>query len=192
MEKKTRIIKLEHKDGTVLINGKKYHLYFINNDEIKKGDWCLNTYANKVFKYETLPNVNNNNNIKKIIATTDKSLSIGTDLEKGNSDSLIHLPQPSQAFIEKYCKVGGIDEVLVEYEKDTIKNRKEFSRTNIPIVYYKLKINSHNEITIHPIKNSWSREEVETLLFKYASDEWGVDSSHQDIKQFNNWIKENL
>ena len=56
----------------------------------------------------------------------------------------------------------------------------------------KLKIDLHNTITIHPIKNSWAREEVETLLFQYASDEWGVDSSHQDIKQFNKWVKNNL
>jgi hypothetical protein len=35
----------------------------------------------------------------------------------GTTDESLGLPKPSQAFIEKYCKVGGIDEVLIEYIK---------------------------------------------------------------------------
>jgi hypothetical protein len=42
------------------------------------------------------------------------------------------------------------------------------------------------------LEEQYSRDRLEEILFQYASEEWGVDSSHQDIKQFNKWIKENL
>jgi hypothetical protein len=79
---------------------------------------------------------------KKIIATTDPKLTtkevikvgdgVHSDKQDFNDQIVItessaklynesdhyfkQLPQPSQAFIEAYCKQGGIDEVDVEYE----------------------------------------------------------------------------
>jgi len=54
--------------------GKFQHLYIISDDEIKEGDWylnSLNTYTiHQHFKGEKLPNYG----VKKIIASTDKTL----------------------------------------------------------------------------------------------------------------------
>jgi len=74
------------------------------------------------------------------------------------TDKSLGLPHPSKSFIEKYCKLGGINEVNVEYEIDII---LEYSSGTTPSTF--LKVNLHNEIAIHPIKDSWSKDEVEAL-----------------------------
>ena len=66
-------------------------------------------------------------NCFKILATTDESLSLictcgaikkvptGLYIECGKFINT-PIPRPSNEFIKKYCEVGGIDEVLVEYK----------------------------------------------------------------------------
>ena len=60
------------------------------------------------------------------------------------------------------------------------------------------KINSHNEITIHPIKDSWTREEVIELLNAYgnhvALEFSDCDCSYTEPFSMteDEWIKENL
>lgn len=181
------------------------HLYFITDDEIKSnegsimGDWCWNSKYNKVFQM--------NGDITefdfKIVATTDPKLnSLYDDWKESYTGippkkSMVkfpkknRLPQPSQAFIEKYCKVGGIDEVLIEYVEN-----QYFWGNNQRIDYkWELKIDStHNTITIHPIKDSWSREEVINLLNRLSIILYPNRDS-KDIKRklfMNNWIKDNL
>ena len=50
---------------------KNYHLYITSDEEIKEGDWCLNTLKNIIYKKDNLPM-----DIvwKKIILTTDQYL----------------------------------------------------------------------------------------------------------------------
>lgn len=211
-----------------------HELYFTSDDEIKEGDWVSDsTKIGKVFfsnstGYSVMWGNNFNvgtgdydyHNLKeiwfKIIATTDKSLKVSyvinhdplelsshTNLEVGTKS----LPQPSQAFIKKYCKLGGINEVLIEYitinrccgrcvssidecVSDTfceVHNKLGcedcFGKSgNIT----KLKVDSHNTITIHPIKDSWNKEEVIELCKLAALD------SKYFIKNQEDWIKKNL
>jgi len=101
------------------------HLYFTSDEKGKQG-WNYNYGLGKVEylsrDYEEY--TSEWNFCRKIIATTDASLTIKTD-EKHHKfqdvkwkDAIIeHLPQPSQAFIEKYCEAGGIENILVEYEE---------------------------------------------------------------------------
>lgn len=160
------------------------HLYIISDDEIKEGDWVywtdpegLTSDINQVVSIEGIivllsyPNHSETecfiDECNKIIATTDKSL-------MDRKPPMSYLPQPSKAFIEKYCKVGGIDEVMVEYEGYYPKvDNEEYSyivnTLGIPFedykqpLEYKLKVNSHNEITIHSIKNSRTKEELDII-----------------------------
>ncbi len=148
------------------------HLYFTTDEEIKEGDWFI--YLNKI--YQATSNTNRNsvwsnfkdfNSIvqykcRKIIATTDKSLKI-EKIATATYKAMFYkdsLPQPSQAFIEKYCKEGGIDKVMVEY-KPVNKDYNNPFNNPLKLHDYKLKIDSHNTITIHPIKDSWDRKEME-------------------------------
>lgn len=87
------------------------HLYILSDDEIKVGDWLLTASEHQEpFKVENDLHADN-------IRVTNKHV-VATPFRKiiASTNPSLNLPSPSQAFIEKYCEVGGIDEVLVQYE----------------------------------------------------------------------------
>lgn len=167
------------------------HLYIISDEKIKEGDWCLQIHkTNKnvpinVVKYRDFGE--GSFYFKKIIATTDTSLLIKnviTDLIQGTK----YLPQPTQEWVEHYIKEYNegniITEVNVEYEWNGGRagDYKEV-----------LKISKDNTITIYPIKDSWTREEVKQLLIKISCDLAQSDRfTYYTEERANNWIKENL
>lgn len=132
------------------------HLYFLSNDEIKEEDWFIQAdggdskpILRKLVTEEEYHKTRYNNHYypyytgsksfpskswgcKKIIASTDESLG---------------LPRPSNEFIKKYCKLGSIDEVLVEYECD----HSQMPNKIIDI----LKVAPDNTITIYSVNNGY-------------------------------------
>lgn len=149
------------------------HLYFTTDEKIVEGDWCIDLIsiqlggqprlvkASREFARDTPAG----EDAFKIVASTDKSLS---------------LPQPSQAFVEKYVELGGIDEVDIELKS-----------SDLDYFFGDLKVDSHNTITIHSIKNNWSREEVEKLLELT----WATASAYgdkTDSKDCKDWMRHNL
>lgn len=187
------------------------HLYITTEDKIKEGDWCLNLKDNHIFQatYTDMNNINstnpaydNYNSCKKIIATTDKSLKFKVyDYDRPQKYNPvketwtgkpkykhIHLPQPSESFIKKYVELGGIDEVMVEYEEDNTSNLWGQDIGTAPL---KIKTSSHNTITIHSIKESWSRED---MIAAYSA---GMKSGIQaglggDCIHVERWAEKNL
>ena len=171
---------------------KHQHLYIISDDKIKLFDWVYNNKENIVEQITSktqlifvLEENKENQTFKKIIATTDKTLS---------QTSRTEIPQPSQQFIEKYIeeynKGNMITDVLVEYE--LISNEEYFLNTinpddDVPYFNENLKINpKDNTITIKKAKDSYTREEI-------------LDDIEQSMIQGLNigqyrdkWIKENL
>lgn len=161
------------------------HLYIVSDEEIKLFDWIYNIKENiieqitsKVSLTFVLEENKENQTFKKIIATTDTSLGI---------------PQPSQGFIEKYIKEYNkgniITDILVEYETvflpiDAYPSQQKHVK--------QLKASKGNTITIHPIKDSWTREEVEELCRKSFKE--GLKYLYmKDINDIENkWIKEIL
>lgn len=152
------------------------HLYFLSDDEIKKGDWCYDEHNKVVFQNNSsgTPGAS-----KKIIATTDK-LRVMTKDEFSSVDNQ-HLPQPSKSFIEKYVKehYSGVPiiNVLVEYNHllSTTGLNEEWLKVN----------DSDNTITIKKIKDSWTRDEVVNLLQQFNNDKSGAFDCTK-------WIEENL
>lgn len=237
--------------GTLEYHGNKYftqeylktqkktssHLYIISDDEIKEDDWFYDILNNSVHQFTKKldKDFKPQFNWYKVIATTDKSLSLRCKTivcKHGSMMSIFHpcrkkcqniksLPQPSQSFIKKYCKLGGIVEVLVEYESyhgiktsiaeintisgDGSKNWKGIGDNRD----YKLKTDSHNTITIKPVKEKmYSLTEVKALT-KAAYDEgdtwrlwldkiavdFGEGKTTEEIHKkhsYSTWIKENL
>lgn len=160
-----------------------HHLYFISEEKLKDGEWCYESKmkGNKIFEYDSSNMWHQG--AYKVVATTDKSLVYLT-----NNGRIEHnLPQISQEFIENYCKVGGIDEVEIEYYKYA----EELSGVNlIPQDLYRIKIDSNNCVFIHPIKDSWSKEEVVKLIESAVHDFAGMNTYDDD--NLNRWIKDNL
>lgn len=182
---------------------KNQHLYFLSDEKIEKGDWF---YAGEGSIPEQATKIDGRlvNGLlkefcKKIITTTDKSLTIGVNQCDGCNAGLplvgnIHkdeqffgiactrhrylksLPEPSpdfiKAYVEAYNKGNVITRVNVEYDGE------------------QLKLNSKNEISIHKVKDSWNFEEVKSLIHKYRI-EMGVngDCNEDDC---NKWCEINL
>lgn len=97
-----------------------HHLYITSDDEIKEGDWFYNFQTNRIIKAK----VDESHYLsKKIISTTDSSLQYHDKTPIGENVNGLWkcLPQPSQAFIEKYVeeynKGQQISDILVEYEE---------------------------------------------------------------------------
>ena len=149
---------------------------------------------------------------REVLATTDTSLLIDTYINQGdtvigdliikrNSDyttglkGRINLPQPSQQFIQKfveeYNKGNIITDVLVEYE--LISNEEYFGNTvnpddDVPYFDERLKINpKDNTITIKKVKDSYTKEEVENLIYTAMK-----DRCYTTIAEWKKWIEENL
>lgn len=150
---------------------KACHLYFSSDEKIKEGNWVYvynpkasmkpiigyvisiaeERSGNTFLIVKTLKGEERELSFdisKKIIATTDEKLN-----KQG-------IAKPSQAFIRAYVEQDGIDRVLVEYKGIVKHAGGEFKPDK-----YLPKVNSHNEITIHPIKTNWSKKEVEDMLF---------------------------
>ena len=195
--------------GAVKPNGNylPQHLYITSDDEIKQSDWYL--YYMNPDGIPELMQCRDKDEAKrcndktrsigqisfKIIATTDKSLTIKIvdketcrPIESGimHKYKKKHLPQPSQSFIKKYCELGGIDKVLVEYiDNITCKTTgicKLYSSNTDKVCIgacnkSQLKTDSYNTITIKSVKDSWSREEI--IEFKTAAD--AIINSASDV-----------
>lgn len=174
------------------------HLYIISDDEIKENDWCTNTGGEikDSFPFKVTKEVMNNKFIKKIIATTDKSITI-PGYNSFDEDDIVncYLPQPSQQFIEKYIeeynKGNVIIDVLVEYNYELSCDEDEHGNL-IPELY--LKINTKdNTITIKKVKDNYSQKEVNELFEKYDFEikRLGVLDEYKH-NYLEIWKKENL
>ena len=190
MKDVTNIIK-DH-DNKLSYNDTRYlkeyqHLYIVNNDKIKIGDYYINN-GNLLHCSE----IKIRSGSKKVIASTNTNLTIG--MTEGNV-FYINLPQPSDSFIQKYIKSYNaknvITDVLVEYNVETL--NEDWSKKPVLVTNrYDLKINDKlNTITIKEINNSYSKEEVIEFAQIYLSKRYdNPRMSNNDI--FDNWITKNL
>jgi|SRR6478735_6078187 len=155
-----------------------FHLYFLSDDKIEKGDWLYNHYSSKAVKFSGEPNhFLLDKNCKKIIATTDTSLFTHQRETPSLPERVFYLPQPSQQFIEKYIE---------EYNKDNI-----FTDVMIEYENNNLKINpKDNTITIKRIKDNWNKEEVIEICKKVERFINENKSTYTEIPNW--WLEENI
>jgi len=181
-----------------------YHLYITTDERPKLGEWCLSNgdifQATKEMVDKMMPDGYTLGMYpKKIIATTDPKLHTNEIVEEDMHMYKKSLPQIPQSFIEEYCKAGGIDKVLVEYEeyiKCTNCNLTEedcecnVSYTQDLIGIDRVKLNPDNTIIIHPVEEKmYSREEI--LSFARYVAKVGFGLNHVE-SLFDKWIEENL
>ena len=163
------------------------HLYITTDDEIKEGDWFIWLKYNLV---ERATKKDNNKECRKIIATTDPKLYVNEIVEEDMHLYKKPLPKIPQSFIEEYCKAGGIDKVLVEYENIKKDRPAYVDHHGITILngsdeITQLKLDSNNCIIIHPVEEKmYSASQVRKMF-------WDCHDGVLDENQLK-WIKENL
>ena len=170
------------------------NLYIILEDKIEEGDWFYSDVSG--LRQKQYKKMQPTWYDKKIVATTDKSLTTDCKL---NKNKFYYLPQPSQQFIEHYIenynKREIIKNVLVEYIEE-LSDNGSFSIINNPVnIKSILKINPDNTINIKSVKESWNREEVIKFgnkVREYCKNGWQQDSLHKVFFEWDKYINENL
>ena len=182
------------------------HLYITSPTEPKVGDWVHDEYDILVYQLEKSTATHKHQ--RKIIATTDKKLTVvyeGYEEYTGRKiDALVYLSQIPEEFIKEYCTKGGISTVMVEYSDDlrcykcgkleeacvsTSPNCLGFfEAADIP------KIASNDSIIVWPLaEKTYSKEEVKILCVRAYEDgfyEGGLKDSPCSDPAF--WIEEHL
>ena len=191
-----KVGRLLHTHTSTFDNLIAQHLYFTTEEEIKVGDQFI--AFGKVYEcnhkgvyVQYLNGAFTREECRKIIATTDKS--IGRIKPNHNDfDSIIYLPEPShkflEAFVENHNKGKSIIDVLIEYVK--VPNSVFVNVIEAP--YLTLKVDKDNIITIKPIKDIYTREEVMELFAKYEEDVYRKYKANITNISTKNWLKDNL
>jgi len=133
------------------------HLYFLSDERLKSEGWGMHSETHEVFQYEK---DFYNPWVYRVIATTDPELK--TEVTENTKKGGFHyglLPQPSQAFIEEYCRKGGIEYVDVEYDEPVSHFKMRGGMSSFvgalaikqSIFGLQPKVDSNNCIIIHPI-----------------------------------------
>ena len=155
---------------------KSQHLYITSNEEIKEGDWFIhnnkiynasnfNTNSSSVWSNEFPKGIYSviQEHCSKIIATTDSSLNLPLI-----SNEFVKL------FVDSYNNGNVINEVNVDI---FMKNMLPETGINENIA----------DITITPVKQSFTREEVFNMMWDLKSKSIGSATK----EGFNKWFKSN-
>lgn len=158
------------------------HLYFISDEDIKEGDWYVywmlvvdekdRVYEVAQCKNGVLPRCPR----AKIIATTDflsLEQSNGNKTVSINNNTRVNcLPRPSNEFIQAYCRLGGIDKVLVKMSEIRVYPGTE-SIEKEPYSDYQPKIAQDNTITCKAIPEVFVQVNFTLLqnIIKYCEDQ---------------------
>lgn len=127
------------------------HLYIISDEDIKEGDWCIDSY-NQIHQFVDLKFAGlGSAKFSKIVATTD--ISIGTN--GANVRMSMPLPQLPESFIQAYIKAYNeskpITEVDLEIESKRVYNDPDIRKADFE---YKdiIKTRPDNTVIVHQSK----------------------------------------
>lgn len=170
-----------------------HHLYFVSDEEIQVGDWIYDTVLMNRVEKAVYDNTYLTRDWKKVVATTDKSL---------------QLPSIPESFLKEYVeKNGSINEVEIEYTclkhywKDRsnidniiVYNLEDVGRYNCIFDFYPSKpiLNNNNEVITSQPKETWTRDEVITLM-ETAFDEgfsYSLIPGTRSKTKFNTWLQQ--
>lgn len=158
--------------------GQPQHLYLLSDEEIKEGDWYL-VGLNKVRKAIT--------HTSTIIKTTVKEFGFsGWKKIIASTDPSLNLPTFSQSFVKKYCDLGGINSVMVEYNTEHVPHEID-SNYFLDINY--LKTRPDNTIITKKIKDSFTRDEVIKLLNKFCIQEVVLEENETHERVVQDFLK---
>jgi len=161
------------------------HLYILSDEEIKEGDYAIDLtedlgLKNDIFKVDKATLKFANQECKKIIATTDDSLSEqimyypdGTII--GNVESykiLLQIPQYFiEHFINEYNKGNVLSKVLIGVEENVVDTKFNIHLNEQEnITEWQIELNQNSEISILVDKKQTVQEYEQQGLEKYSKE----------------------
>ena len=149
-----------------------YHLYLLSNDKIKVGDVYYSgdrtaKYGIHICDSDRLADICNQNDAKKIIASTDENLNI---------------LKISSSFVHEFIDKNGGNIVKVCWVEELENNQ----------LAYKTHYGGKDYITIHfrINKDVYKKEEVITLIGRMQAE--GIITPKVEADKFNEWIEDNI
>lgn len=155
---------------------KTMHLYVIDEHApIDNGtDWVVFINEGGDYALSQSKQLTANTEKFKVVASTNPEIKM-LHLREDNEIYFTPIPEPSMAFLERYCDKDGITPVMVEYDSD------------------KIRVSSSNTITIKPVEETYTREELDEILddlFHDAAQD--ADGFYRDYDSLEDWKKKNL
>lgn len=162
------------------LNATTQHLYIVSDREIKEGDWC--EADGVIWKYNKQSALSHQL-CQKIEATTDPKL-----WWKQSEEPIIQIPKISIDFIKKYVEMYNSGKPIVDvmlgvvYAKwmqghkgcgckegfqDLCDNHMVIKGHEYCKEAIEIKVNESNEVSIHPIQDTFTRAEVLFILKNY-------------------------
>ncbi len=168
------------------VNWDYQHLYIISDDEIKEGDWVINSNTNNIAQYTGHGSMEW---WKKIVATTDKSLRYKEEVTGITKLPLdFNIPTIPEAFIQSYIKSYNEGNPITEVDLEMVRCVEPHLATMSSREYYIPETRSDNTVIIHPSK-MYSKKDVFELFQKYFESQ-GI-SEHKRVN-FDSWFEENV
>ncbi len=214
-EQKTKLIVYDgnkfayNKEIFKLKQGINQHLYLVSDGKIKEGNWVYSSHLNLVNQFNNEGAVfhanKNSDKCKKIVATTDTSLTYYSDKEDhtGFSGDL-QLLQIPQSFIEAWSKSNGsIKEIEVEVDRKSFYDATTYLLKEI----VKIKTNENNEVVIvkiltddppiNLIKDSDTIKDMRKAFQAGRNYQMGVHHEYNggekhDYPNFDKWLEKNF
>lgn len=161
------------------------HLYIISDDKIAVGDQAIHECADGSWRLygtmniEKVEDANNDPQYFKVIATTRKDLFFQDYFSNGDEAGKERIPQPSKEFVDKYCELDGIDEIMVQYD------RTRYPKDDGWEDVYRPHVSKDFTITIKAIgKPNYTKNELLEILEDYRKFVWKNGATKLDLKRF--------
>lgn len=173
----------------------KQHLYITTDEEIKEGGWFIgNSMGAKLEDIKRCKFIKDN----IYYTSEDEGYGIARKIV-ASTDPKLKLPQPSQDFIEAYCKAGGIDKVLVElnefescYNYNGAHLHKDCSCKGGDF-RQDIKIKPDNTIIIHPFKEkTYTKNDMfKAFMYGFQNDGGKLEQDLVEVllSRFDKWIE---
>lgn len=167
-----------------VLNSNSNHLYITSDEEIKEGDWLFFWNNKELDSYKPeqyQPNKGHvlNNGVRKIVATTDKSLNV---IQEDKDPRDWGYPQLPESFIQAYIKAYNEGKPITEVDLEMDNTWGTVTKDD-----WRIKTRPDNTVIVHQSK-MYSRDEVIRLLDK-AVDETDEIGQWRDRDK---WIQDNL
>lgn len=190
IEKNKLLFDIGHKKSNITWKDVDYkHLFIISDDEIKEGDWVIGKNNEIISANQNPKDALSFFPCKKIIVTTDSSLTNG--MTEGNVyyKSLPQLPESFiQAYIKAYNEGKPITEIDLEMDTQNFLDKKSNGLFMEEELINGIKTRPDNTVIVHQSK-TYTKAEVKTLLYQFSTKVFSEDFKIEDV---NKWIEENL
>lgn len=157
------------------------HLYLVSNENINRGDQVYDRINKTIFKTSICSTPSEDPQYFKVVATTDKHLSLDTSKDGLRFDAVLLI---SEDFVKAFVKSNGaIDKVQIEYEKGV----KMSAMMEEP--FRRPKIREDGTVFIHRVKDKLTSVQETVIMLEKLMGNWDNLSADEMKVMLNSYLE---